>query len=185
MATEQTKDMMASSFHAERVCWAHAVSLSYVTRSLVSLLAVLQFAGCGSRFDVKLDPSDSVTYQIGSGVVGSDWMEVTFLGDGAIKYHHIHTYAGIKPQKETVETYKISVEETKQLFQSLVDNGLFDLKSNVASGADIRLTVVSANIDGHKLRIKWNAIKGLDKKYAMVNNEIRKPLERIGVKDTW
>jgi hypothetical protein len=112
-------------------------------------------------------------------------MEVTFLGDGAIKYHHIHTYAGIKPQKETVETYKISVEETKQLFQSLVDNGLFDLKNNVASGADIRLTVVSANIDGHKLRIKWNAIKGLDKKYAMVNNEIRKTLERIGVKDTW
>jgi len=149
---------------------------------LCSLLLLIS-TGCDYRFEAEPDKNDYIIYQSGGGELGASWVKIVIRGDGSVEYHGKYPYEGTWPQKELSNTYKLSVGRTKQLFQSLIDTGLFSLKDKTMHGADLPFTGISADIDGHTLDVSWNIITDSesDKKYTEVNVLIWKISQEIGI----
>jgi hypothetical protein len=144
------------------------------------LFAVL--GGCERNFDLQLDKKDTIIYITGGGELGAPWTEVAFSGDGAVNYRYIHALEHNQAQRETTAKYQLFAEDTRDLFQSLIDIGFFDLKNNTVLGADIPRTMITASIDGANHQVSWSLIKESDRQYIAINELIRDTLIRLGIK---
>jgi hypothetical protein len=105
------------------------------------------------RFIAQPDESDFINYSFGGGELGADGTSIVIQGDGQITYHYTFPYNGTWPQDATTRDHQLSSLETKELFQSLVDNGLFDLTDVDYGGVDVTVTKIMAFIDGHRLEV--------------------------------
>jgi hypothetical protein len=99
--------------------------------------------------EMKPDISDIVVYGFGGGEPGSPWTELTIKGDGTLEYFFS---SGRDRMRREI---KLSSEDTQKLFQALVDDGLFQLRSEKTQGADIPSITIKAHIGGrnHNARI--------------------------------
>lgn len=116
-------------------------------RSRVACIsAVLFLQACCRSFSVELDPSDVVMYGSGGGELGAPWVEVVVRGDGSVTYQE--TEGGVKAFAEV----QMDQQEVIQLFQDLVDLGLFCMKPGLhGGGADVPVTKIEARIGGKEL----------------------------------
>ena len=122
----------------------------------LSLLA----AGCSEEkpivFDVQLDESDVINYAFGGGELGADATYITIRGDGHVTYTYSFPYVGTWPQETLTREHQLSNAETQILFQSLVNAGFFDLKSQETQGADVPRTSIQTSVDNHNLDISFD-----------------------------
>lgn len=127
-------------------------------------LAALLTAGCqddesksskaGIRFQVQLDPSDSVRCAFGDSKTLGPWDELTLGGSGRIKWTHVDPITGKTHQEGFEKAAELSAEDTKKWMQDAVDLGLFDMGGGKAAGAEGPMTEIEAHIDGHDLDLK-------------------------------
>ncbi|MCB0162575.1 MAG: hypothetical protein KDI79_00010 [Anaerolineae bacterium] len=136
--------------------------LQSLLRHLLLLSLMLLAWGCSpslskrTLFEVQPDESDFITYTFGGGEVGADATSVSIRGDGQVTYHYLLPYMGAWPQEQLTREHQLPPDELRTLWQSLVDAGLFDLKSQKTQGADVPRTAVQAAIDNHKLDVAFD-----------------------------
>ena len=134
-------------------------------------------AGCSSsqaRFAVRPDGDDLIEYTFGGGEVGADWTQITIRGDGHVTYHYLFSYAGTLAQEEMTREHFLSSSETQELFQSLVDAGLFALTDVRDGGVDIPRATITASVDGHDLEVSIDGTPD-----ERVHSQIRALIEAV------
>ena len=124
---------------------------------------ILLASGCHSSpppkpisFQVQPDENDFITYSFGGGELGADATSISIRGDGQVTYHYGLPYSGSDPQEEIIRDHQLTQTELQTLWQSLVDAGLFDLKSQETQGADVPRTSIQASIDNHELDVSFD-----------------------------
>jgi hypothetical protein len=116
-------------------------------------LSIINCSPLPVRFTVELDESDFIDYGFGGGELGAEWTHIVIRGDGQVMYQYTFPYNGTWPQDNIDIEHQLSLPETKELFQSLVDNGLFDLSDVKSGGADVPATIITASFDEHSLKV--------------------------------
>lgn len=147
--------------------------IAYILIVSVTLLV----AGCSlsqARFVAQPDESDFIEYTFGGGEVGAQWTQITIRGDGHITYHYVFPYAGTWPQEEMTREHSLSPSETQELFQSLVDAGLFALRDLRYEGADIPRTTITASVDERNLEVSIDGTPD-----ERIHSQIRTLVEEI------
>jgi hypothetical protein len=125
---------------------------------------ILLASGCHSApprqisFQVQPDENDFITYSFGGGELGADATSISIRGDGQITYHYSLPYSGTGPQEQITRDHQLAQAELQTLWQSLVDAGLFDLKTQETQGADMPRTWIQASIDNHELDVAFDGI---------------------------
>jgi hypothetical protein len=117
-------------------------------------LLFISSISCSTDFDVQPDSTDFITYGLGGGELGAEWTEITIKGNGEVQYHYRFPLGTEKQQRETSKQILLSSKEMKNLLQSLVSAGLFDLSSEPTRGADIPASTIKAEIDGHTIQAR-------------------------------
>ena len=134
------------------------------TTSIIVIVIVLSLliVGCGLvpeptptpvRFSVQSDESNFIEYGFGGGELGADWTQLYISGDGRIMYQYTFPSDGTGDAEFLSREYQLSPTETEVLFQSLVDEGFFDLTDVDYGGVDADFTLIKASVDGHQLEV--------------------------------
>lgn len=130
---------------------------------LLAVVALAGLAGCkddpkpkpsasATSFSVSLDAADYVKVGFGGDRAhGGAWDEVSVQGDGAVRWTHVdareaQTTAGFDKRGT------LPPDNVGAWFQSVVDDGLFELEASEVPKEGMRMTV-DANIDGKTLKI--------------------------------
>ncbi len=106
--------------------------------------------------------------------MGAEWTQITIRGDGQVTYRYRFPYTGTWPQQEITREHWLSSDETRQLFQSLVDAGLLGLRSQETQGADVPGTSVAAHIDGRSLDMSMDGTPD-----EAIHNQMRQLIEGL------
>jgi hypothetical protein len=147
------------------------------TACILILSVVLLVAGCSSSqvwFVVQTDENDFMEYAFGGGEYGADWTQITIRGNGHVTYHYIFPYAGSWPQEEMIQEHTLSPSASQELFQALVDAGLFALRDLRYEGEDNPRTTIAASIDGHELKVSIDSTPN-----EQIHSQIRALVEEI------
>jgi hypothetical protein len=96
---------------------------------------------------------DFAAHRFGGGEVGAGWTEVTIRASGVLVYRHMTTFDGKTRVRSIRRTLHTSAVEARETLQSLVDAGLFALRSRKARGADIPTATFKARIHGRTLHV--------------------------------
>lgn len=109
-----------------------------------------------TSFQVQPDQSDFINFAFGGGEMGADATYLAIQGDGHVTYSYSLPYSYSGPQEPITREHQLAKTELQTLFQSLVDAGLFDLKSRQTQGADVPRTSIQASIDNHELDVAFD-----------------------------
>jgi len=125
-------------------------------------------SGCSmsnTQFVVEPDTSDQIIYSYEGGELGAEAMGLVIHGDGQVKYAYTYPYNGSWPQESIELIHQLSPTETQELFQGLVDAGLFSLKNVSYGGVDVYVTKITASVDGYELdvNIEGTPDEGIEK----------------------
>ncbi|MFH1857377.1 MAG: hypothetical protein ABH845_00520 [Candidatus Omnitrophota bacterium] len=149
------------------------------------IVGVIVFSGCARPVSLKLDGADTILYGFGGGESGADYVEMTITGDGLVAYSYFHSYWPTHRYQTIQRIKQLPPDETKRLFQRLVNAGLFRLQGLFPRGPDIPGAWLKAEIDGrttsvtadyHALRLHggWEKIVSI---LAPLVQEMRRPEE--------
>ncbi len=92
---------------------------------------------------LEVDASDYIDWGEGGGIDGR-WKGTRLYGDGRVELNQ-----DLSPAGET----RIDPAQAARILQAAVDAGLLDLRHHPASGADLLGRGITAELDGHQVRI--------------------------------